>query len=139
MPVLHAVVFQGAGALVHRSHHPQQGVVGRAHGGQQHVPRLQRSKQGAGDGVGAVDKLDAHQGGLSTEEVGVNLVQLIPAQVVVAVAGSAGEITVGHPVLLKSGQHPGGVLLGDGVNAGKFLGQLALGLVAQSPDTVVYQ
>ena len=42
-------------------------------------------------------------------------------------------------VLLKSGQHPGGVLLGDGVDAGKFLCQLALGLVAQSPDTVVYQ
>ena len=34
--------------------------------------------------MGAVDKLDAHQSGLSTEEAGVNLVQLIPAQVVVA-------------------------------------------------------
>ena len=122
MPVLHAVVFQGAVALVYRSHDPQEGIIRRAHGGQQHVPRSQGPEQGAGDGVGAVDELDAYQGRLSAEEVGVDLVQLVPAQVVVAVAGGAGEVSVGHPVLLKGGQHPGGILLGNGVDAGKFLG-----------------
>ena len=139
MPILHAVVFQGAMALVHRPHYPQQSVVGRAHGGQQHITTFQGSKQGAGDGMGAVNELDAHQCGLGAEDIGVDFVQLVPAQVIVAVASGAGKIAICHPVLLKGSQHPGGVLLGDGVNAGKFLGQLALGLVAQSPDTVVYQ
>ena len=74
MPVLHAVVLQRAGALVHRPHDAQEGVVGRTHGGQQHIPRFQRPEQGAGNGVGAVDKLDAHQGGLGAEEAGINFI-----------------------------------------------------------------
>ena len=121
LPVFDAVVFQGTVSLVHRADHPQQGVVGGPHSGHQHVPRLQTAVQGGGDGVGAVDELDAHQGGLGAEDLGVDLVQLVPAQVVVAVAGGAGEVGVGHPVGLEGVQHPGGVLLGDGVDAGELV------------------
>ena len=81
--------------------------------------------------MGAVDKLDAHQSGLGAEDLGVDFVQLIPAQVVIAVAGGAGKVGIGHPVVLECLQHPLGVLLGDGVNAGKLLPQLGLGLLAQ--------
>ena len=108
-------------ALVHRADDPQQGVVGGPHGGHQHVPRLQTAVQGGGDGVGTVDELNAHQGGLGAEDLGVDLVQLVPAQVVVAVAGGTGEVGVGHPVGLEGVQHPGGVLLGDGVDTGKLV------------------
>ena len=121
MPVFDAVVFQGPVALVHRADHPQQGVVGGPHSGHQHVPRLQTAVQGGGDGVGAVDELDAYQSRLGAENLGVDLVQLVPAQVVVAVAGSAGEVGVGHSVGLEGVQHPGGVLLGDGVDTGKLV------------------
>ena len=138
MPILHAVVFQRARPLVHSPYHTQQRVIGSTHGGQQYIPRLQRPKQGTGDGVGAVDKLDAHQSGLCAEEVGVDLIQLIPPQVVVAIAGGAGKISVSHPVLLEGGQHPCGVLLRDGIDPGKFLCQLTLSLAAKGCYTVVY-
>ena len=118
-------------ALVYHANDTQHGVVGRAHGGYQHVPRLQAAVQGAGDGVGAVDKLDAHQSGLGAENLGIDLIQLISAQVVVAVTGGADKVSVGHPVGLERLQHPLGVLLSDGVNAGKLLPQLGLGLLAQ--------
>ena len=65
------------------------------------------------------------------EEVGVDQVQGIPAQIVVAVAGGAGEVGLGHPVLLEGGQHLLGVLLGDGVDAGKLLRQVGLSLGRQ--------
>ena len=121
-------------ALVHGPHHTQEGVVGGPHDGQEHIPRLQAAVEGAGDGVGAVDKLDAHQGGFGAEELGIDLVQFVPAQVVVAVAGGAGEVPLGHPVVLEGLQHPLGVVLGDGVNAGKFLKKLLLGPVPKGTD-----
>ena len=131
LTILDAVVFQGAVTLVHHSDNSQHGVVGRAHGGHQHVPRLQAAVQSAGNGVGAVDKLDSHQGGFGAEDLGVDFVQLVPAQVVVAVAGGTGKVGIGHPAVLERLQHPLGVLLGDSVNAGKLLPQLGLGLLAQ--------
>ena len=81
--------------------------------------------------MGAVDELEPHQSGLCSEQLGIDLVQLVPAQVVIAIAGGAGEIALRHPVLLKGGQHPGGVLLGNGIDAGKLLGQLGLGPAPQ--------
>ena len=44
LTVFHPVVFQGTMALIHRSHYPQQGVIGCAHGGDQHISGLQRPK-----------------------------------------------------------------------------------------------
>ena len=119
-------------ALVHRPDDPQQGVVGGTHGGHQHVPRLQTAVQSGGDGVGTVDELDAHQGGLGAEDLGVDLVQLVPAQVVITIAGGAGKVPLRHPVGLEGVQHPGGVLLRHGVDAGKLILQFLLGLAAQS-------
>ena len=88
--------------------------------------------------MGAVDKLNSHQCGLGAKEVGIDLIQLIPAQVIVTIAGGTGKIAIGYPVFLKGGQHTLGVFLGDGVDPSKFLCQLPLSLIAQSPDTVVY-
>ena len=137
LPVLHPVVLQGTGSLIHRAHNAQQGVVRCADSGYQHVAAFQRSEQGAGDGVGAVDKLNPHQSGLGAKQAGIDLVQFIPAQIVVAVAGGAGKISVGNPMLLKGRQHPCGILPCNGVDTGKFPGQLFLGLDAQRFYTVV--
>ena len=57
LPIFDSVTFQGTGALVHHADHPQHGVVGGTHGGHQNVAGLQRAKEGAGDGMGTVDKL----------------------------------------------------------------------------------
>ncbi len=81
--------------------------------------------------MGAVDELYPHQGVLGVEEVGEDQVQGIPAQIVVAVASGAGEVGFRHPVLLESGQHLLGVLLGNGVDAGELLRQVGLGLSRQ--------
>ena len=121
-------------ALPRLSNDTQQGVVRSAHRGHQHVPGLQRPIQGAGDGVGAVDELDAHQGGLRAEELGIDLVQLVPAQVVIAVAGGAGKISLRHPVILEGLQHPDGIFLRNGVDAVKLLSQVLLRLTAQGAD-----
>ena len=72
LAILNAVILQGAPPLVRDTDHPQQGVVGGAYGGQQHVPRQQSPVQGRGDGVGAVDKADTHQGVLRTEELRID-------------------------------------------------------------------
>ena len=134
LPVLHAIVLQRAGPLVHHADHPQEGVVGGPHGGDQDLPRLQRPEQGAGDGVGAVDKPEAHQGVLGAEDLGVDLLQLVPAQVVVAVAGGPGKIALGHMVLLERGQDLLGVALRDGVDPVKLFSQFRLGPGRQAPD-----
>ena len=136
LPIFHAVVLQGAGPLVHHTDGAQQGVIGGAHGGHQHIPRLQRAKEGGGDGVGAVDKLQADQRRLRSEEVGVNFIQLVPTQIVIAIAGGSGKVGLRHPVLLERRQNPGGILLGDGVDAVKLLSQLSLRLVSQVQDTL---
>ncbi len=125
-------------ALVHRSHHAQKGVIGRAHGGHQHVPRLQRPKQGAGNGVGAVDELQADQGVLRTKQAGIDLVQLVPPQVVVTVPCGSGEIRLRHPVLLEGRQDPPAVGLGDGVNPGELRPQPLLRLPREGADPFRY-
>ena len=88
--------------------------------------------------MSAVDKLDPHQGGLGAEEIGIDLVQLVPAQVVVAVSGRPGKIVLRHAVFLERAQHPLGVLCRNGVNMSKPLGKLRHGLVAQGLDALIY-
>ena len=138
LTVLHTVVLEGAVSLIHSPHHPQQGVVGSAHGGHQHVSGFQRPKQGAGDGVGPVDKLEAHQGVLRAEQVRVDLIQLVPAQVIVPVTRSPGKIALRHPVLLERRQHPLAVGLGNGVDPGKLSAQLPVRLTGQRAHPVRY-
>ena len=62
LAVFHAEVLQGPGALVRDTDDTQQGVVGSANSGDQHVSGTQAAKQGRRNGVGAIDKPDAHQG-----------------------------------------------------------------------------
>ena len=88
--------------------------------------------------MGAVDELQAHQGVLSAEDVGVDLIQGVPAQIVVAVAGGAGEVGLRHPVFLEGRQHLAGVLLRNGVDAAELPGQLRLGLGSQGQNFVAY-
>ena len=88
--------------------------------------------------MGAIDELDANQSGLGAEEVGVDLVQLVPAQVVVAVAGGSGEVVLRHTVVLEGAQDPLGILGGDSVDMGELLGQLRHGAVAKGADALVY-
>ena len=88
--------------------------------------------------MGAVDELHPHQGVLGAENVGVDLIQGVPAQIVVAVAGGAGEVGLRHPVFLEGRQHLAGVLLRNGVDAAELLGQLRLGLGSQGQNFVAY-
>ena len=88
--------------------------------------------------MGPVDKAHPHQGILCAEDIGINFIQLIPAQVVVTVAGSAGKIGLGHPVLLKGGEHLLGILLRDGIDAGKDPAKIGLGLLSQRPHSIAY-
>ena len=81
--------------------------------------------------MGAVDELLTDQRGFCPENLRINAFQLFPAHIVVAVASGACKIPVGDPVVLERGKPPLGVLLGDGVDAGKLLRQLPLGLVPQ--------
>ena len=84
--------------------------------------------------MGAVHKPDAHQGVLGAEDIGIDLLQLVPAQVVVAVAGGAGKIALGHMVLLEGGQDLLGVDLRNGVDPVKLFSQFRLSPGRQAPD-----
>lgn len=88
--------------------------------------------------MGAIDKADAYQSVLSTEQLGVDLVQLVPSQIVVAIARSTGKIALRHPVGLKGSQHPLGVMLSHGINMGELLLDFHLRLGGQSAHTVRY-
>ena len=70
--------------------------------------------------MGSVDELNPDQGVFGAEDIGVDLIQLVPALVVIAVTGGAGKVTLSHPVLLKRGKHLTGILLCDSVNAVKL-------------------
>ena len=84
--------------------------------------------------MSSVDKLQADQRRLRSKEIGVNLIQLVPPQIVVAVAGGSGKIGLRHPMLLECRQNTSGIFLGNGVNTVKLLSQLSLRLVPQVQD-----
>ena len=81
--------------------------------------------------MGAVDELHPHQGIFGAEQLREDLIQLVPAEIVIAVAGGPGKIGLRHPVLLKSGQDLAGVLLRDGINAVELVPQPGLRLGCQ--------
>ena len=81
--------------------------------------------------MGTVDELYPDKSGLCAKKIGIDLMQLVPAKVIIAVAGGAGKIAIRHPVVLKGSQHPLGIFLGYGIDAGKFINQLPLGLITQ--------
>ena len=55
--------------------------------------------------MGAAGDLGPHQGCLCMEHVGIDPLQIIPALVIVAVAGGGGEVGGVHPVFLHGHQH----------------------------------
>ena len=77
--------------------------------------------------MGAVYELDAHQRGLGAENVGIDLIQGLAAQIVIAVAGCPGKAGVRDPVVLKGLHHLAGVVLGHDVDFPKALPELLLG------------
>ena len=88
--------------------------------------------------MGAVDELQADQGVLRTKQAGIDLVQLVPPQVVVTVPCGSREIRLRHPVLLEGRQHPPAVGLGDGVNPGELRPQSLLRLPREGADPFRY-
>ena len=57
------------------------------------------------------------------KHVGVDLLQLLPAHVVVAVASGGGETGRVHPVFLEGGKNLGLVVLRHGVDGGEAAGE----------------
>ena len=70
--------------------------------------------------MGAVDELDAHQGVLGAEDLGVDLIQGVPTQVVIAVPSGAGEVGFRHSMVLEGGQHLLAVVFRHGVDVGEL-------------------
>ena len=88
--------------------------------------------------MGAVDKADTDQGVLRAKNVGVNLLQLVPAQIVVTITGGAGKVGFCYTVLLKRRQDLLRIFLRNGIDTGKLLSQVSLSLPAQGSDPVTY-
>ena len=85
--------------------------------------------------MGAVDELQPHQGVLGVKEVGIDLVQLVPADIVVAVAGGPGKVALRDPMPLKGGEYLLGIRLRNGVDAVKVIPHLCLRLAGQRQNT----
>ena len=127
LPVVDAVEFEGTVGVPLDTDGGAQSVIGHAGDGQNGFPGLCQGEHGGGEGVGTVHKADAHKGGLRPEDLGIDLIQGLPAQVVIAIAGGAGKAGLGHLVVLKGLHDPAGVLLGQSVDLGKAGGDARLG------------
>ena len=95
-----------------------QRVIGCAHGGEQFISRQQVGGQGYGQGVGAAGDLRPHQRSLRVEHICIDPFQIVPALVIVAVAGGGGKVGGIYPILLHGGQDLGLIVfrrLVDGV------------------------
>ena len=123
LPVDNAVFRQRAGTFPDADD-LLQGVVGHTHRGEQLVTGQQVSAEGDGEGVGAAGDLGAHQRGLGVEHVGIDPLQIVPAEIVIAVASGCGEAGGGDPVLLHGPQHLCLIMLRDLVDGGEAVFQL---------------
>ena len=118
-----AAVIAGDGVL--------QRVIRRSGNGQHGVAGLDGGEHRAGQRVCAVHKADAHECGLSTENIGVDFVERITTVVVVAIAGRTGKQVVGYTVLRKCRQHLLGVAVTDLLETLEIRTDLALSLTAE--------
>ena len=100
-----------------------QGVIGRPDGAQQLVARQEVGPQRQCQRMGAAGDLGPDQRRLRVEHVGIDALQIVPALVVVAVAG--GEVKVGgiETILVHGGENFGLIILGNVVHTGHFLVQ----------------
>ena len=103
LPVGHAVLLQGAGALPDADD-LLQGVVGSTCRGQKLISRQEIGGEGHGEGMGAAGDLRPHQGRLGVEYIGIHPLQVVPPHVVIPVAGGGGKAGGGHPVALHGVQ-----------------------------------
>ena len=91
LAVADAVFPQGAGGGADADDLLQR-VIGCAHGGEQFISRQQVGGQGHGQGVGAAGNLRPHQRSLRVEHICIDPFQIVPALVIVAVAGGGGKV-----------------------------------------------
>ena len=70
--------------------------------------------------MGAAGDLGPHQRRLGAEDAGINTLQIVPAVVVVAVAGGGVEVHGGQPVFLHGLYHLGLIVLRHGVDVGEL-------------------
>ena len=101
-----------------------QRVIGCAHGGEQFISRQQVGGQGHGQGVGAAGDLGPYQCGFRVEHVGIDPFQIVPALVVVAVAGGGGKVGGVYPVFLHGRNNLGLIVLCGLVDGVKPVPQL---------------
>lgn len=73
--------------------------------------------------MGPIDEADADQRVLGAKQIGIDGIQLVPAHVVVSIAGGSGKVALCHAVFLKCGQDPLRVFRRNGVDAGELLRQ----------------
>ena len=89
--------------------------------------------------MGPVDELGAHQGLFRAEDPGIDALQLVPAGVVIAIAGGAGKIPRLDPLFGKGVQHLLGVFQGDGVDLPEAGRDALLGPPGQGKKVVVHK
>ena len=94
-----AILLQGAFALPDADD-LLQGVIGRPDGAQQLVARQEVGPQRQCQRMGAAGDLGPDQRRLRVEHVGIDTLQIVPALVIVAVAGRGGEVCRVHAVFL---------------------------------------
>ena len=126
LAVVDTVKFERAKAVAGNADGGAQGIIRRTGDREDLLARLCKREHGSCQGMGAVDKLDAHKGGFRTENVGVDFIQGLTAQIVVAVAGGAGKAGVGDAVVLESLHNLSGILPRDRVDLPKARGKLCL-------------
>ena len=104
--VVDAELLQRAGLLpALHANDALDGVIRRTGDAEHLIPGAEHAEQRHGEGVGAADKVVAHQGVLRAKGVGVDLVQHVTAPVAVAVAGAAHKVALADACLGKGRQH----------------------------------
>ena len=138
LPIFYTVRAKSTWGISRDPDHTLDRIIGRASHIQELVSRLQGAKKGTGNGVGPVDKLEAHQGILRMENVRVDLFQFIPPHVVISIPRRAGKVTFRHPEGLKGIQNLLRIALRDSVYDCKLLCQIRFRLLRQRSGFIAY-
>ena len=120
LPVGNAILCQGAGAFPYADY-LLEGVIWHSNRGEKLVSRQQIGTEGHRQGMGAAGDLRPDQGRFRMKYIGVHPLQVVPAQVIVAVAGSGREAGRTDPVFLHGVDHLRLVVFRYLVNGGKTI------------------
>ena len=115
LPVADAVLGKGAPGGSYADHLFQR-VVGFSRNREEDLPGAQVPEQGRCQGVGAAGDLRANQRILRVEVVGIHLLEAVPSDVIVAVAGGAGEVCLSDVGILHRLDNAQLIDLRDGVD-----------------------